>query len=134
MSGTVVVDASFVMALLTVREEGAAAWAIDLVEEHELVAPHLMPVEVTSALRSAERRRLLTSDAASVAHRDLVDLGVELHPFEPFAQRVWELRHSMSPYDAWYIAVAESLEIPLVTLDLRLTRAVDVRCHFIVPP
>lgn len=134
MSVTIVVDASLIMAVLTNRDEGVATWAIELIEEHELVAPHLMPVEVTSALRSAERQGLLTSRVASLVHHDLVDLGVELHPFEPFATRVWELRHSVSPYDAWYIALAERLEVPLATLDRRLTRAADAECEFLIPP
>jgi predicted nucleic acid-binding protein len=93
-----------------------------------------MPIEVTSALRTAERRDLLAPEPAAFAHRDLVDLDVELHPFEPFASRVWELRHSVSSYDAWYLALAERLDAPLATLDRRLSRTTDARCAFALPP
>ena len=134
MTATLVVDASFVMVLLTNSSDAVTTWANDLVDGADLVAPHLMPVEVTSALRSAERRETLTPEQAALTHQDLIDLDVELHPFEPFAARVWALRHSVSPYDAWYLALAERLEAPLVTLDRRLSHTADARCEFTLPP
>lgn len=134
MTATLVVDASFVMVLLTNSSDAVTTWANDLIDGAVLVAPHLMPVEVTSALRSTERREILTPEQAALTHQDLIELDVELHPFEPFASRVWALRHSVSPYDAWYLALAERLEAPLVTLDRRLTCASDARCEFILPP
>ncbi len=133
MTATVVVDASFVMALLTNSDDVVTTWANDLIDGTALVAPHLMPIEVTNAMRISERQGLLTPQGAALAHQDLVDLGVELHPFEPLASRIWALRHSASPYDAWYLALAESLEVPLVTLDRRLTRAAQARCEFLLP-
>ena len=134
MTDTLVVDASFVMALLSSSDDPITSWANDLIDGANLVAPHLTPVEVTSALRSAERREVLTPQQAALIHQDLVDLGVELYPFEPFASRVWALRHAASAYDAWYLALAERLEAPLVTLDRRLTRTTDARCDFTLPP
>ena len=134
MTATLVADASFVMALLSDSDDPMTTWANDLIDGADLVAPHFMPVEVTSALRNAERREILTPRQTALIHQDLVDLGVELYPFEPFASRVWALRHAASPYDAWYLALAERLEVPLVTLDLRLTRTADARCEFSLPP
>ena len=134
MTGTLVVDASFVMALLTNSNDAMTTWANSLLDGADLVAPHLMPVEVISALRNAERREFLTSEQAALTHQDLADLDVELHAFEPFASRVWALRHAVSPYDAWYVALAERLDAPLVTLDRRLARTADARCEFALPP
>ncbi|HUV19819.1 MAG TPA: type II toxin-antitoxin system VapC family toxin [Ilumatobacteraceae bacterium] len=134
MTGALVVDASFVMALLTDSDDAMTAWARDLIDGADLVAPHLMPVEVTRALRNAERRELVTPEQAALTHEDLIDLDVELHPFEPFASRVWALRHAVSPYDAWYVALAERLDAPLVTLDRRLARTADARCELTFPP
>jgi predicted nucleic acid-binding protein len=54
-------------------------------------------------------------------------------PYPPFADRVWELRASVSAYDAWYVAVAEELACPLATLDARLSRAAGPRCAFELP-
>ncbi len=55
-------------------------------------------------------------------------------PYEPFADRVWQLRHSVTPYDAWYVAIAEAFEVPLATLDHRLANAPGPRCSFSTPP
>jgi predicted nucleic acid-binding protein len=63
----------------------------------------------------------------------LVELGVKLHPFEPFTARVWELRDTVGAYDAWYVALAEALDAPLATLDLRLASAPGPRCAFLTP-
>lgn len=134
MTGPLVVDASFVMVLLSNGSDVTTTWANDVIRGADLVAPHLMPVEVTSALRTGERREIITHEQAALTYQDLVDLDVELYPFEPFAARVWELRHSVSPYDAWYVALAERLEVPLVTLDRRLARTADGRCEFTLPP
>ena len=134
MTGTLIVDASFVMALLTNSNDAMTTWANGLLDGADLVAPHLMPVEVTSALRNAERRQFLTSEQAALTHQDLVELDVELHAFEPLASRVWALRQAVSPYDAWYVALAERLESPLATLDRRLARTADARCEFALPP
>jgi predicted nucleic acid-binding protein len=46
--------------------------------------------------------------------------------------RVWQLRNNMTAYDAWYIAIAESLNAPLATLDMRLSWASG--CTFLTPP
>jgi predicted nucleic acid-binding protein len=50
------------------------------------------------------------------------------YAFEPFSERVWELRDNLSVYDAWYVALAEWLETDLVTTDQRLMRAPGPRC------
>ena len=55
-------------------------------------------------------------------------------PFAPFAERVWELRHRRSSYDAWYVALAEALDCPLATLDRRLGRSGRRKCGSLVPP
>ena len=64
---------------------------------------------------------------------DLARLPIDLYPFEPVAQRVWELRDTVSAYDAWYVALAEALDVPLATLDTRLAKAPGPRCAFLVP-
>lgn len=93
-----------------------------------------MPVEVASSLRRAERLGQLSASVSAMAHGDLSELGIDLYPYEPFAERVWEMQHTISSYDAWYIAIAEALGAPLATLDLRLTRAKGPRCEFVTPP
>ena len=49
------------------------------------------------------------------------------------ADRVWELRSTVTAYDAWYVALAETLDATLATLDEKLSRATGPRCAFVVP-
>lgn len=130
---TVVVDASVVVAAFVDSGE-VGRWAAQQLGRGRLAAPHLMPVEVASVLRRAEMARDLSPDIASLAYADLLDLPADLFPYEPFADRVWELRHTVTAYDAWYIALAESLETTLFTLDRRLEAAPGPTCHFDTPP
>ncbi len=127
-----VVDASVVVAAVT--DSGrAGTWAERILADGELFAPQLVLVEATNALRRLEMSRRLTRLEASEARRDVLDLEVTLLPFEPFADRVWELRGSVTSYDAWYVAAAEALEISLSTLDRRLSRAAGTTCRFRLP-
>lgn len=43
------------------------------------------------------------------------------------------LRANVASYDAWYVAVAEAVDLPLATLDRRLARADGARCRFLTP-
>ena len=63
-----------------------------------------------------------------------MELDLEPFPFEPFAARIWELRHTLTSYDAWYVAVAEALSVPLATLDVPLSTASGPVCEFLTPP
>ena len=128
-----VVDAAFVVAAL-VDGGPEGTWADGLLDSGALAAPHLMPVEVANILRRAVASAELTADAASLAHADLLALRIELFPYAPFASRVWELRDNVTCYDAWYVALAETLDAPLATLDVRLSRATGPRCRFQLPP
>jgi predicted nucleic acid-binding protein len=130
---TLVADASVVVAAL-VDSGPDGAWAERVLASDRLAAPHLMPAEVANVLRRAALVGEISDDAASLAHADLLALRVELFPYEPFADRVWDLRTSVTAYDAWYVAVAEALEAKLATLDAKLSRATGPRCRFVVPP
>ena len=37
--------------------------------------------------------------------------------------RLWELRESITAYDATYVALAEALDSPLITCDSKLARS-----------
>lgn len=128
-----VVDASVMVAAL-VDGGPDGVWAEALIGSNPLAAPHLMHVEVSNILRRAVQRQEISSDAASMAHADLLDLRIELFPYAPFATRIWELRENLTPYDAWYVALAEALGSRLVTLDRRLSRATGPRCSIETPP
>jgi len=129
---TVVVDASVVVAALI--EPGATGvWAEDLIGEGDLAAPHLLPFEVVSALRRLAAQGHISGDVASLARLDLAALPIELFPYSACATRVWELRDNLTPYDASYVALAESLGAELATIDRKLTMAAGARCAFRTP-
>ncbi|NDL55661.1 PIN domain-containing protein [Phytoactinopolyspora mesophila] len=130
---TIVVDASFVVAAL-VDSGPAGTWAEQAMESEDLAAPHLMSVEAANILRRASQSGEISVDTASLAHADLLALSVVYFSYEPFGARVWELRDNVTSYDAWYVAVAEHLTAPMVTLDRKLAKASGVRCSFRVPP
>lgn len=129
---TLVVDASLVVAAL-IDGGTDGRWAESMLESDALAAPHLLPVEVANVLRRVVAVGEVSTDSASLAHADLLGLRISLFAYEPFANRVWELRGGVSAYDAWYVALAESLDAPLATLDRRLTRSTGTRCRFAIP-
>ncbi|HEX9681715.1 MAG TPA: PIN domain-containing protein [Acidimicrobiales bacterium] len=125
---TIVADASVVVAAL-VDSGPDGRWAEQQLTSGVLAGPHLLPAEVANVLRRAAGAQEITEDTASLAHADLLDLRLELFSYEIFAPRIWELRHNLTAYDAWYVAVAELLEAPLATLDGRLASAPGPRCE-----
>lgn len=126
--GTTIIDASAAVALAGYR--GAAGeWVAGALGTSTLCAPDLMPFEAANALR----RRLLSGtfdeSAARAALARLRMLPVMVFPFALVADRAWELRANLTIYDASYVALAELLEAPLVTLDARIGRAPGLRCE-----
>lgn len=93
-------------------------------------APAIFPAEVLSAIRGLVRSGHLPAHRAETARRRLAGSRVVLHPFAPFADRVWQLRDNLTVYDAWYAALAERLETRLVTTDTRLASATGPTCAF----
>ena len=129
---SLVLDASVVVAAL-IDSGDDGVWAGTLLTEG-LAAPALMPVEVANVLRRSSVAGQISWDVSAQAHRDLLDLRVELFPYAPFGPRVWELRENVTAYDAWYVALADELGFALATLDERLRRTPGPRCEFTTPP
>jgi predicted nucleic acid-binding protein len=129
---TAVVDSSAVVAALLDR--GAVGeWAREQLQRPWLAAPAHMFVEVSNVLRRGVLSGSVGRDVAALAHRDLAELPVTVFPFEPFASRVWELHPSITAYDAGFVALAEALDVPVVTLDGHLARANGPTCAFLLP-
>lgn len=127
-----VVDASVVVATL-VDTGTVGQWAETVIEAHRLVAPALLAFEVANILRRAELREDISADVATLAHRDLLALEVMTIPHGAVAERIWQLRHTVTAYDAAYVALAEALDVGLATLDHRLARAPGPTCRFLLP-
>ena len=129
---TAVIDSSLlVAALVDSGEEGR--WAEDVIARENLASPELALVEATNTLRRLEIAGHISRFEADAAYADLLRLDLALFPFSPFAQRIWALRGNMTSYDAWYVALAESLGCPLLTLDRKLGSAEGPTCKVITP-
>jgi predicted nucleic acid-binding protein len=119
----IVLDASAVVEYLT-EPASIGEWVRGIVEDQdELAAPHLIDVETLSAIRKKLLRKELTRSAAEAAVADFSDLSVTRYAITDFLLRLWELRRTLTPYDACYVALAEGLDVPLVTTDRRLGRS-----------
>lgn len=129
----VVVDASTVIAAL-IDAGPTGRWAEQHLADGPPTAPHLCLVEAANLLRRAQLAGAIDPSHAAAAHQDLLRLPWQLFPYAPFGARVWELRHSVAAYDAWYVAVAEALGSAVATLDRRLIGASGPRCAFVIPP
>jgi predicted nucleic acid-binding protein len=132
VNSLVVCDASAVVALL-LDAGPAGRWATSTLSGADLAAPALLRFEAANILRRHEMAGLVSADQAAQAHADLVDLAVEQWPHEVLAPRVWQLRHNLTVYDASYAALAELLDVTLVTLDSRIGRAPGLACTVTTP-
>jgi len=125
----IVVDASVVVTALA--DDGAdGALARARLRGQRLAAPHLIDLEVLSAWRRLVSTGDLDGRRAELALGDLALLRVERVAHTPLLGRCWELRSTLTVYDAAYVALAEALDVPLVTADRRLAAAPGARCAF----
>jgi predicted nucleic acid-binding protein len=125
----IVADASAVVSALL--NAGAAR---DLLAHERIQVPHLVDVEVASALRRTVSAGTVTADEGWAALDTWRRLGVTRHPASGLLDRVWQLRHNLTAYDATYVALAEALDCTVVTADGRLARAPGIRCAVTVVP
>ena len=128
-----VIDASAIAELLLGRPAAEDVARHIAARGYVLHAPHLLDVEVLSALRRVVASGEASAIRAGEAVTDLLELPVERCPRDALAQRVWDLRHDFSAYDAVYLALAEALVddgAALLTADGRFARA--ARTHTVV--
>lgn len=118
----IVVDTSAILSVLVSRSPDASL-GDRIRNDADLHAPHLLDVEFQHALRRLVVSGAISEDRAADARTDFDDLAIVRYPHVSLADRMWELRHNVTAYDATFIALAETLAVPLVTCDARLARA-----------
>lgn len=124
----IVVDAS-VLAPALGDDDADGDTARARLHAQALIAPDLIDLEVASVWRRQVGSGHLDPDRAELAVADLHDLPLQRVPHRRVLLRCWELRHNVTPYDAAYVALAELLDVVLVTGDRRLAGAPGVRCR-----
>ena len=118
-----VVDASALIEALLRTPLGERCAERLLGSAESLFAPCLLDVEVAQVLRRYAQRGDLRAARGREALQDLAAFPLTRCSHEPILGRIWQLRHSLSAYDAAYVALAEALDAPLVTCDARIARA-----------
>ena len=78
---------------------------------------------MAQVIRRHAANREIDQERGRAALDDLADLPLRRYAHDFLFQRVWNLRHNLTAYDAVYIALAEALDAPLVTRDQRLAAA-----------
>ena len=122
----IVLDASAAVDLLLGREP-EAGWVATQILRGPLRAPHLIDVEVPSALRRRVLRREMSARRAVLALEAFAELRLRRYPHVHLLGRIWELHRTLTAYDATYVALAEALDCPLVTTDHALGQAAGHR-------
>ena len=125
----IVVDASVLVDLLRGSDDRDAIEHRLLAGSESLHAPHLVDLEILQALRRFVLFGEMSRDRAEEVLVDLYDLRLDRYPHTELVSRIWELRDSLTAYDAAYVALAEALDAPLVTRDTRLARTCGHRAR-----
>jgi predicted nucleic acid-binding protein len=133
VTGLVVLDSSALVALLL--DAGPVGdWVTSLTQDTVMAAPELAMFEAANVVRRQQLAGTISPAEATLVHEDLQVLPLQLWPYLPLAERAWALRDTLTAHDASYVALAELLDVPLVTLDERLGRANGPKCPVLTPP
>ena len=113
-----VVDCSVVVDALAMADASALRHQLTAMT---LIAPGLLDYEVLSAVRGLNLGGHLTDTRAAEALADYAELAIDKVPLAPdHVSLAWAMRHRLTAYDATYVALAQSLGVPLLTRDRRL--------------
>jgi len=127
----IVVDASVLAVVIADDGDDGVRYGESL-RDQRLFAPELVDLEVASYVRRARRAGQLGAERAIEALAELAMMSLSRVSHTPFLSRIWDLRDNLTSYDASYVALAEILEAPLLTADVRLSRAPGIRCEVVV--
>lgn len=128
----IIVDASCLSEVL-VNGPLAESVRARLLGDDEQAAPHVIDVEVFGVVRRLRMSDVIDETTAALALDDLRSWPGERFAHDALLERAWELRANVRGWDAMYVALAEALDAPLLTLDGRLARAAGPRCLIEVP-
>ena len=123
----IVIDASVLFEVVA-DTPGAEPIRDRLTADPDHVAPHLIDVETFGVIRREWLRGALDATAAAQAVADVRDWPGERYAHRHLLERAWKLRGTIRGWDAVYVALAEALDVPLLTTDRRLATASGPKC------
>ena len=124
-----VIDCSAMVELLvakTLTGDAIARWAA---AAQTLYAPYVLDGEVVSALLRLMRGQKISESEADAALANFRAFPIERQDVLPLWPRLKKLHANLSAYDAQYVALAEVLNVPLITADARIKRGGVARCQ-----
>lgn len=124
-----VVDASILADALARRVRRGDAARRALSSANAMFVPDIAYAEAASALRRMNLAGELDGQSFDETMAELQMMPLVARPTRPLPGRAAQLRRSLSTYDALYVALAEGLGCPLVTVDVRLASAPGPRCQ-----
>ncbi len=125
---TITVDSSALIAAVTDLEYSEGT-ALQTIAKADLIAPHVIDLEVAHGLHRLDR---VADTNAGVAFMRFRLVSIRRFDHSPLLSRIWELRHNLTAYDAAYVALAEATGTPLLTLDRKIATAPGHHAEVIV--
>lgn len=124
----IVADASALFEVLDRSKDGVKIEERLFAHSEPVCAPHLVDIEIASVLRKHVLAKRIGEKRARAALQDFLDMALMRFSHSVLLPRVFELRQTITAYDAVYVALAESLGATLVTCDEKLARAAAGVC------
>lgn len=116
----IVMDASAALEYLLDTDAGREVSRLMASRAPTVHSPHLIDLEVTSAVRRLVLKGAVDADRGQQAIEQMAGLDIQRYSHQTLLPRVWALRANLSAYDASYVALAEALDAPLFTCDAKL--------------
>ena len=91
-----------------------------LSRQEVISAPHLLDAEVAQALRRLSMQGEMAINRATGSLHELAELPLVRYSHTGLLPRAFELRNNVTIYDGLYLALAEALDVPLLTCDAAL--------------
>ena len=119
-TGMIVADANLILALAIKGPQNETAVAV-LKKDSDWAAPALWESEFRNGMLGMIRAQIIGHREALMAHQEIAHLVQTFTPSSATVLRIAE-SHNLTAYDAEYAAIAEWLEIPLLSFDSHLLK------------